>query len=116
MYTGENFKEVCAAIKKHVHLGDLIGEHVKLKHEHGSIYYGYCPFHEKQHHESKELAVNVTRGVYYCFACHNNGDAITFICNKLNMTQAQAIDFLLNKYNLHDKINPKKIILRVKNG
>ncbi len=116
MYTGKKLKDVCAAIKKHVHLVDLIGEHVKLKHEHGSTYYGYCPFHEKQRNESPELAVSITRGVYYCFSCHSNGDAISFIRNKLNMTESEAIEFLLNKYSLHDKISYKKIILRVKNG
>lgn len=115
MYTGKKFEEACAVIKKHVHLADLIGEHVKLKHEHASTYYGYCPFHEKQRNESPELAVNINKAIYYCFSCHTNGDAISFVCNKLNMTQLEAVEFLLNKYNLHDKINPKKVVLRVKN-
>jgi DNA primase len=62
----------------------------------------------------QNLAVSITRGVYYCFACHSNGDAISFIRNKLNMTESEAIEFLLNKYSLHDKISYKKIILRVR--
>lgn len=116
MNSAERLNQTMAVIKKNVSLVDLLRPHIKLKQEHGSIYYGYCPFHEKQRNESAEFAVNINKGIYYCFSCHEAGDVISFVANYFKKTTIEAVDFLIQKFNLQDKMPPKKTILKVING
>lgn len=116
MSSGQSLNETMTAIKKHVHLADLLRPHIKLKQEHGSIYYGHCPFHEKQRNEPPEFAVNINKGIYYCFSCHEAGDAISFVANYFKKTTVEAVDFLIQEFDLQDKMPPKKTILKVVNG
>ena len=64
----------------------LIGEYVTLRRR-GANFLGLCPFHSEK---TPSFSVNPIRRFYYCFGCHQSGDAISFLreCNGLTFEEA----------------------------
>lgn len=64
----------------------LVGEYVTLRRR-GSNFLGLCPFHSEK---TPSFSVNPIRRFYYCFGCHQSGDAISFLreCNGLTFEEA----------------------------
>jgi DNA primase len=54
---------------------EVVGETVVLKRA-GTAYKGLCPFHAEK---TPSFSINPEIGAYYCFGCHESGDAITFL-------------------------------------
>lgn len=53
-----------------------------------------CPFHKEK---TPSFFYSIDKGVYYCQGCHDHGDVINYVINKLNLkTFREAIDFLVN--------------------
>lgn len=70
------FNEFIQQLKENINLADLIGSYVPLK-KHGRYYMASCPFHGPE--RTPSFAVSPDKGFYYCFGCHESGDAITFV-------------------------------------
>ena len=62
----------------------LITSHTQLK-KVGRQWSGLCPFHNEK---TPSFSVNQEKGVYYCFGCHAQGDAIDFV------RQIEGLDFV----------------------
>ena len=79
-----------------VDIRDLIGRYVTLKRV-GSRYMGVCPFHGDK---DPSLSITPDKGLWYCFGCHEGGNAISFIKKKENLDFADAVRFLAQLYNI----------------
>jgi DNA primase len=76
---------------------DIAQEYTTCK-KTGSVYWkGCCPFH---HEKTASFTVSPDKNIFYCFGCHQGGDAIAFIAKIENCTQFEAAQFLAEKYNL----------------
>ena len=82
------FNEFIQQLKENINLADLIGSYVPLK-KHGRYYMASCPFHVPE--RTPSFAVSPDKGFYYCFGCHESGDAITFVEKMDHLTFMEAV-------------------------
>ena len=68
-------EDTLEVIRDRTDLVELIGRHMALK-KAGRSYKGLCPFH---HEKTPSFNVNPDRGTFYCFGCHEGGDAFAFV-------------------------------------
>ena len=80
-------EDVIEQVREAADLVGIIGEHVELKRT-GSDFRGPCPFHGGTH---RNFAVVPKKGMFYCFVCHEAGDAFTFFMKKLGMDYPTAV-------------------------
>ena len=78
--------EVIDQLRDRVDLVDLVGRFVTLKRA-GRSHKGLCPFHDEK---TPSFNVNPDRGNFYCFGCHEGGDAIAFLMKIENLTFPEA--------------------------
>jgi len=79
--------DVIEQVREAADLVGIIGEHVELKRT-GSDFRGPCPFHGGTH---RNFAVIPKKGMFYCFVCHEAGDAFTFFMKRLGMYYPTAV-------------------------
>ena len=63
--------DVIEQVREAADLVGIIGEQVELKRT-GADYRGPCPFHGGTH---RNFAVIPKKGMFYCFVCHEAGEA-----------------------------------------
>lgn len=83
--------EFLQTVKDSINLLDVIhayGIDVKKK---GSKYWACCPFH---HEKTPSFSISPEDGFYYCFGCHESGDAITFIEKMDQLSFPEAVERL----------------------
>ena len=68
----------------------LIGEYTRLERR-GDEWWGCCPFHNEK---TPSFKVDPSKGLYYCFGCHEGGSAVDFVCNMEKLSYREAIVFL----------------------
>src|SRR3954453_8875300 len=57
-------------------IAEIVKRHVELKRAGNGSWMGLCPFHGEK---TPSFHVNEARRYFYCFGCHEKGDAITFL-------------------------------------
>ena len=77
-------------------LVDVINARVSLKRR-GNNYIGCCPFHEEK---TPSFCVWPSKGIYHCFGCSKEGDAITFIMEYDDVSRSQAIERLVQEFEI----------------
>ncbi|MGZ6886502.1 MAG: DNA primase [Acidimicrobiia bacterium] len=82
--------EDVARVREATDIVGLIGETVALKRS-GARFTGLCPFHGEK---TASFSVNPQLGFYYCFGCHESGDAITFVRKVDGLDFAEAVERL----------------------
>ncbi|HEY7439736.1 MAG TPA: DNA primase [Acidimicrobiia bacterium] len=82
--------EDVARVRETTDLVALIGERVALKRV-GRRFSGLCPFHQEK---TPSFSVNPELGLYYCFGCHESGDAITFVRKLDGLDFVEAVERL----------------------
>ena len=87
-----------AEIRDRTDIVSVIGQYVKLLRS-GADYFGACPFHEDQ---DASFHVSVSKQFYYCFGCQRSGDAIRFLCDKENRTQADVVADLARRAGVNE--------------
>jgi DNA primase len=60
-------------------------------------WYGYCPLHESITKHRRSFSVNVTKGCYYCHACHSHGDQFKLWAEVSGLPVRQATIDLCNR-------------------
>jgi DNA primase len=70
-----DFRFMVDEVRHRHRLSDVIGSRTKLV-KAGKEVVGLCPFHSER---SASFRVNDAKGLYHCFGCAANGDAIRFI-------------------------------------
>jgi DNA primase len=83
-------------IKSHVSILDVAREYTTLKRA-GGYWKGHCPFH---HEKTASFTVSPHKEIYYCFGCHEGGDAISFIEKVEQCSPFEAATYLGQKYNI----------------
>ncbi|MCF7799891.1 DNA primase [Candidatus Babeliales bacterium] len=83
-------------VKSNISILDVIGQYVKIKSA-GSYWKGPCPFHAEK---DASFTVSPDKQIFYCFGCHAGGDLISFVAKIENMSQIEAVNFLVDKYGL----------------
>jgi DNA primase len=83
-------------VKKNIDIVDVIGDYVNLT-KAGNYYKGFSPF---KHEKTPSFTVTPEKNIFYCFSSHIGGDVIEFIAKIENCSQYQAVQFLIQKYNL----------------
>jgi DNA primase len=68
-------QETLDRVRREIGIVELIGQTVRLQ-KRGRSHVGVCPFHKEK---TPSFHVNPERGFYYCFGCHEAGDAIKFV-------------------------------------
>ncbi len=83
-------ESVIQQIRERVNLVELVGQQVKLRRT-GRNWVGLCPFHSDG---KPSFSVNPERGFFYCFGCHEGGDAISFLTKLKGMSYVEAVEAL----------------------
>ncbi len=87
---------IATFIKQAVDIVDVIGRVVHLRRS-GNRHIGLCPFH---HEKTPSFQVDAEHQLYYCFGCGTGGDVISFVTKHQNLTFADAVKFLAERYNI----------------
>lgn len=85
----------------------LVGERLALKRV-GRRHVGLCPFHTEK---SPSFSVNPDLGLYFCFGCHESGDAITFVRKLDGLDFVEAVERLAARAGVtlrYDSANASK--------
>ncbi len=79
-----------------VNILDVISQNVKMR-KAGKDYIGLCPFHNEK---SPSFTVSVEKQIYYCFGCHEGGNAINFVMKYDNLSFQEALESIARQYGL----------------
>jgi DNA primase len=85
--------EEVAQVRAATDIVALISEHAALK-KVGRRWSGLCPFHTEK---TPSFSVNAEEGFYYCFGCHQSGDAITFVRAMEHLDFVDAVRLLADR-------------------
>jgi DNA primase len=75
---------------------EVVGLHTQLR-KAGVNYTGLCPFHQEK---TPSFSVDPVEKLYYCFGCGAGGDLIGFVEKTENLTFAEAIESLADRYGV----------------
>lgn len=92
LYTRESLE----TLRSKVDLAELLSSYLELKRA-GASYKALCPFHDE-----KTPSFQVQRGDshYHCFGCGAHGDAIQFLMEYQNLTFADAVETLAQRFGV----------------
>lgn len=77
-------------------IGEVLQPYVKLSRK-GSTLMGLCPFHTER---TGSFSVSPHKNLFHCFSCNRDGDAITFIMEKENLSFMKAVEFIAKQHNI----------------
>ena len=80
-------EEVIEQVRDATDIIALVSESVELKRT-GSDYRGPCPFHGGTH---RNFAVIPRKALFYCYVCHEAGDAFSFLMKRFGMDYPTAV-------------------------
>ena len=84
-------------VRDRARIDDVVSAYVSLKPAGGGSLKGLCPFHDEK---TPSFQVTPSRGFYYCFGCGESGDVITFVRKVNNLSFAEAVEHLADKYGV----------------
>lgn len=85
-------------IKRSVRILDVVNEYTTLKKSGGLYWKSPCPFHQEK---TPSFTVSPEKEIFYCFGCNESGDVISFIAKIEKMSQYEAAQYLIEKYNIN---------------
>ncbi|MFC1894710.1 DNA primase [Candidatus Dependentiae bacterium] len=83
-------------VKNNLSILDIVKNYVQIKHM-GNYYKAPCPFHSEK---EASFTVSPDKQIFYCFGCQAGGDLIAFIAKIENLSQIEAVKFLIDRYQL----------------
>jgi DNA primase len=78
-------------------LSEVVGRKVSLKRRSGAEYAGLCPFHNEK---TPSFTVNDKKSFFYCFGCHEKGDAVGFVMKTEGLSFPEAVEKLAREVGL----------------
>jgi DNA primase len=82
-----------------VNILDIVGQYVKLR-KTGRNFVGLCPFHKEK---TPSFSVSVEKQIYYCFGCHEGGNAVAFLARYERSTFQEALESLANQLGIQTR-------------
>ena len=95
--------EIKDIVKNRVSILDVASLYVNLKPA-GKYYKGLCPFHTEK---TPSFFINPDKNTFKCYGCNRFGDIFTFIEEKENLSFPEAINFLIERFNLDIEYSKK---------
>jgi DNA primase len=83
--------EDVALVRERSAIDEVAGEYLQLRSAGGGSLMALCPFHEEK---TPSFSVTPSRGLWYCFSCHEGGDVITFVRKIDGLGFAEAVERL----------------------
>lgn len=84
-------------VKNQLDIINVVSEYTNLKKTGSQYWKALCPFH---HEKTPSFTVSPHKKIFYCFGCHLTGDVINFIEKVENVPAFQAVQHLIQRYNL----------------
>lgn len=91
-FSPDYINDLCEKIR----VTDVIGQKVKLQRK-GGKYLGLCPFHSEK---TPSFNVDPIKNMYYCFGCHESGNAISFVQKTKGLDFIDAVKSLANEFGI----------------
>ena len=88
--------DIFSLIKKNVSIEAIVSEYTTLK-KAGNYLKARCPFH---HEKTASFTISPAKEIFYCFGCHEGGDAIYFVSKIEQCSQKEATLLLAGKFNI----------------
>jgi DNA primase len=85
--------ETIDRVREAADIVQVIGEHVPLR-KMGKDWRGPCPFHQGK---NRNFSVSPSKGIYYCFVCHESGDVFTFVQKRLGLDWPSAVRHIADR-------------------
>ncbi len=82
---------------KSLDISEVMSHDIQIRKK-GRSYVALCPFHNDR--RLGNFHVSDQRGTYKCFSCGASGDAIAFVQEYHKKTFVQALDFILERFNI----------------
>jgi DNA primase len=79
-----------------VNILDIVSQYVKLR-KTGRNFVGLCPFHKEK---TPSFSVSVEKQIFYCFGCHEGGNAVAFLAKYDRSTFQEALEGLANQLGI----------------
>jgi DNA primase len=77
-------------VLERVNILDIVSQYVKLR-KSGRNFLGLCPFHKEK---TPSFTVSIEKQIYYCFGCHEGGNAVNFLAKYERSTFQEALENL----------------------
>lgn len=79
-----------------INIVDVVSEYVKLR-KGGKDYLGLCPFHKEK---TPSFTVSNEKQIFYCFGCHQGGNALNFVMKHDHLSFQEALEKLAHRYGI----------------
>lgn len=83
-------------LRERADIVEVVGAHVKLTRR-GANYFGLCPFHNEK---TPSFSVSPEKGIYHCFGCGANGNAISFVMAQNGGDWIAAVEMLARQLGM----------------
>ncbi|MGD0228943.1 MAG: DNA primase [Syntrophorhabdales bacterium] len=83
-------------VLERVNILDIVSQYVKLR-KTGRNFVGLCPFHKEK---TPSFTVNLEKQIYYCFGCHEGGNAVNFLAKYERSSFQEALEMLANQVGI----------------
>ena len=88
--------ETKSAILSACDIVSVVSDYVQLEQK-GNQWWGCCPFH---HEKTPSFSVTPEKNMFYCFGCHEGGDAIKFVMEMEKIKYPEALKILAKKFGV----------------
>lgn len=92
----EKARKLISDVRASTDLAELAGQYTALE-PRGTRWVGLCPFHAQR---EPAFYVNADEGFYYCWDCHESGDAISLVRRAEGLHLSNAVRYLARRSDI----------------
>ena len=83
-------------IKSKISIVDIVSDYQRVMEKNGR-YWIQCPFHGNGLEKTPSCKLDIDKGTFYCFACHEGGSMFDFIMKRESCTFPEAVEILAKR-------------------
>lgn len=84
-------------VLERVNILDVVSQYIKLRRT-GRNFIGLCPFHKEK---TPSFTVNPEKQIFYCFGCHQGGNAVHFLSKYEHLPFQEALEILARQAGIN---------------